>query len=238
MAGGLVTQTQATTVQVSTDEGQMLVHVRGADGDPPVLVLMPAPGVTEGLLEIADRLADEGFRALVPELYHRLGDGVTFGPDDGQAMRVAMAGVTDAMAVADIGAVLASLDPGADVGVIGFCMGGRFALRAMAAFPDRVVAGAALHPSRLLQDGDSSPHLDIARINGPLYVGFGRDDSIVPPQHWSAVDEQVTKHRKPVQIEVHPGAEHGYMLRGPRYLASAAEASWVGTLDALDALRD
>jgi carboxymethylenebutenolidase len=233
-----VTQTQAQTFEVTTDEGPMVVHARGTDGDPPVIVLMPAPGVTEGLLEVADRLAAEGFRALVPELYHRRGAGVTFGPDQGREMRAGMAGLTDAMAVADVGAVLAALDGDADVGVIGFCMGGRFALRVMAAYPDRIVAGAALHPSRLLQDGDNSPHLDLARINGPLYVGFGRDDSIVPPQHWAAVDEQVTKHGKAVHIEVHPGAEHGYMIRGPRYLESAAEASWVGTLDALDALRD
>jgi carboxymethylenebutenolidase len=237
MAGGHVTQTQATT-DVTTDEGPMVVHVRGDEGDPPVVVLMAAPGVTDGLLEVADRLASEGFWALVPELYHRVGAGVTFGPDEGQQMRATMAGLTDAMVVADVGALLATLAAGADVGVIGFCMGGRFVLRAMAAYPERIVAGAALHPSRLLQDGDNSPHLDLARINGPLYVGFGRDDSIVPPQHWAAVDEQVTKHGKAVQIEVHPGAEHGYMIRGPRYLASAAEASWAGTLDALDALRD
>lgn len=233
-----MTETQATTLQVTTDEGPMDVHARGAEGAPLVVVLMPAPGVTDGLLEVADRLAAEGFRALVPDLYHRQGAGITFGPDQDQAMRAAMAGLADEMVLADLGALLGSLDPGADVGVIGFCMGGRFAIRAMAAYPDRVVAGAALHPSRLLQDGDASPHLDLARINGPLYVGFGRDDRIVPPQHWAAVDEQVTKHRKAVQIEVHPGAEHGYMIRGPRYLESAAKASWVGTLDALDALRD
>lgn len=230
--------TQATTIQVTTGDGPMTVHARGAQSAPPVLVLMHAPGVTEGLLEIADRLADEGFRALVPDLYHRLGEGVTFGPDDDEAMRAAMAQLTDALVVADIGALLGALGDGVDVGAIGFCMGGRFVVRAMAAFPDRIVAGAALHPSRLLQDGDDSPHLDLARIAGPLYVGFGREDSIVPSEHWAAVDEQATRNGKAVQIEVHPGAEHGYMIRGPRYLASAAEASWAGTLDALDALRD
>jgi carboxymethylenebutenolidase len=226
------------TSEVQTADGPMVVHTRGGDGDPPVLVLMPAPGVTDGLLEVADRLAAEGFRAIVPELYHRAGAGITFGPDQGQQMQAAMAGLTDPMVVADVGALLDTLPADADVGVIGFCMGGRFVVRAMAAYPDRIVAGAALHPSRLLQDGDLSPHLDLARISGPLYIGFGRDDAIVPPEHWAAVDEQVSQHRKPVQIEVHPGAEHGYMIRGPRYLESAAEASWVGMLDALDALRD
>lgn len=231
-----MTETQVT-FEVTTDDGPMVVHARGAADAPVVIVLMPAPGVTDEVLALADRLAAEGYRALVPELYHRLGANVTFTADQDKELRAAMASLTDEMVVADVQAVLATLDT-ADVGVIGFCMGGRFAIRAMAAFPDRLVAGAALHPTRLLQDGDNSPHLDLARINGPLYIGFGRDDSVVPPQHWAAVDEQVTKHGKPVQIEVHPGAEHGYMIAGPRYLESAAAASWIGTLDALEALRD
>ena len=230
--------TQTTTFEVQTADGPMPVHTRGAEGDPPVVVLMAAPGVTDGLMTIADRLAAEWFRALVPELYHRLGAGVVFGPDEGPQMRAAMAQLTDALVVADVGALLEALDADTDVGAIGFCMGGRFVVRVMAAHPQRIVAGAALHPTRLLQDGDDSPHLDLTRIAGPLYVGFGRDDTLVPPEHWAAVDEQVARHGKSVQIEVHAGAEHGYMLPGPRYLESAAEASWGGALDALDALRD
>jgi carboxymethylenebutenolidase len=223
------------TFEVPTADGPMVVHARGAADAPPVIVLMPAPGVTEGLLDAADRLAAEGFRALVPELYHRMGADVTFAP--GPEMQAAMSRLGDDEVVADVGALLDVLDASADVGVIGFCMGGRFAVRAMGAYADRIVAGAALHPSRLLQDGDDSPHLDLARISGPLYVGFGREDEIVPPSHWAAVDEQVTRHRKPVRIEVHPGAEHAYMLPGPRYHADAAEASWAGALDALLALQ-
>ncbi len=62
------------TFKVQTADGPMIVHGLGAEvGEPPVIVLMPAPGVTEGLMEVAGRLAFEGFRALVPELYHRIG---------------------------------------------------------------------------------------------------------------------------------------------------------------------
>ena len=228
-----------TQTQVTTGDGPMTVQVRGEDADPPVLVLMPAAGVNAALLSVVDRLAGAGYRVLVPELYHRLGEGVTFDPAaQRDEMMAAVSSLTDDEAIADVGALLATLDPNIDVGAVGFCMGGRFVVRAMAAYPDRIVAGAALHPSQLLKDGDDSPHLELARINGPLYVGFGRDDAIVPPEHWSAVDAQATKHGKAVRVEVHPGAGHGYMIPGPHFLASASDASWAGTLAALDALND
>jgi carboxymethylenebutenolidase len=226
------------TQTVPTADGPMTVHAFGAPHAPVVLVLMPAPGVNTGLLGYAQRLADAGYRALVPDLYHRLGDGLTFHPPTQQAqMREAMGSLTDAMVVSDVAAVLDALPADQPVGAVGFCMGGRFVIRSMAAFPERVTAGSALHPSRLLQDGADSPHLDLAAIAGPLYVGFGEVDSIVPPEHWAAVREQLELHGKSAAIDVHPGAEHGYALPGPNFQEAAAAASWTGTLDALAGLR-
>jgi carboxymethylenebutenolidase len=234
-ADGPMTDTLQT---IATADGPMTVHVFGDDAAPAVLVLMPAPGVNRGLLQYAQRIADAGYQALVPDLYHRLGDGVTFHPPTEQAqMREAMGSLTDAMVVSDVGAVLDALPAQRPVGAVGFCMGGRFVVRTMAAYPERITAGSALHPARLLQDGDDSPHLDLAGIDGPLYVGFGEVDSIVPPEHWTAVREQVQRHGKTAAIDVHPGADHGYALPGPNYQEAAAEASWDGTLEALATLR-
>lgn len=223
------------TETIQTDDGPMLVHEFGDPQAPPVLVLMPAPGINAGLLAYAQALAGEGFHALVPDLYHRLGEELSFyPPTQQQEMMAAMGSLSDAMVVADVEAVLGTLDRPA--GVVGFCMGGRFAVRAMAAFPDRVGAGSALHPSRLLQEGDDSPHLDIAAIAGPLYVGFGETDAIVPPAHWDAVREQVDRHGKDATIEIHPDAQHGFGLPGPNYQEAAAAASWSGTLKAFEGL--
>jgi carboxymethylenebutenolidase len=227
-----------TAQTIATADGPMTVHAFGDAAAPAVLVLMPAPGVNHGLLGYAQRIADAGYHALVPELYHRLGDSVTFHPPTQQAeMREAMASLTDAMVVSDVGAVLDTLPADQPVGAVGFCMGGRFVVRSMTAFPQRITAGSALHPAWLLQEGEDSPHLGLAGIAGPLYVGFGEVDSIVPPEHWAAVREQLERHGKSATIDIHPGAEHGYALPGPNYQEAAASASWAGTLDALASLR-
>jgi carboxymethylenebutenolidase len=223
---------------IETADGPMALHAFGDAAAPAVLVLMPAPGINAGLLGFARNIADAGYFALVPDLYHRLGPELSFHPPTQQAeMMEALNALTDAMVVADVAAVLATLPPDQPVGAVGFCMGGRFVIRAMAAFPDRVTAGSALHPARLLQDAADSPHLDLAAIAGPLYVGFGEADAIVPPEHWAAVRRQLEQHGKDATIDVHPGAAHGYGLPGPNYQEAAAAASWTGTLEALASLR-
>ena len=70
--------------------------------------------------------------------------------------------LSDEMAVADAGALMARLAEEetlrSDVaGSIGYCMGGRHVLRVAAAYPGLFRANASLHPTRLVVDGSESP---------------------------------------------------------------------------------
>jgi len=224
------------TLSVATPDGAMTTHLIGDEADPPVIVLMAAPGVTEGLLGVAREIAGHGYLAVVPDLYHHFGEGIVFEGSDPK-MRETMAKLSDAMVVEDVGAVLEALGD-RPAGVVGFCMGGRFVVRAMAAFPDRLIAVSALHPTRLRQDVDDSPHLGIERITGRLYVGFGEVDGVVPPDQWEAVREVARRSPGEIRIDVHPGADHGFALPGPRFHPEAAAASWAATYELWgDALR-
>lgn len=224
------------TMSVATPDGAMTTHLIGDEADPPVIVLMAAPGVTDGLLGVAREIAGNGYLAVVPDLYHHFGEGVVFDGSDPK-MRETMAKLSDAMVVEDVGAVLEALGD-RPAGVVGFCMGGRFVVRAMAAYPDRLIAGSALHPTRLRQDVDDSPHLGIERITGRLYVGFGEIDGVVPPDQWEAVREVARRSPGEIRIDVHPGADHGFALPGPRFHPEAAAASWAATYELWgDALR-
>src|SRR5258708_35370463 len=66
------------------------------------------------------------------------------------------------------------------VGALGYCMGGRLALTAIGAFPERIQAAASLFGGKLITDHADSPHLKADRIPGELYFGFAEDDDYVP----------------------------------------------------------
>ncbi|UGS39183.1 dienelactone hydrolase family protein [Capillimicrobium parvum] len=227
-------------VRIGTPDGPMEAYVAHPDDGAPfaaVVVYMAAPGLTDGLRGIVRRLADEGYLAVAPDLYHRFGDGITFGPDDRDAMMQMLSRLGDDMVLRDTEGVLTFLDgdaraADAPLGCIGFCMGGRFVVRAVSAFPERFAAGAALHPTALLQeDSPDSPHIGLARATAELYFGFGGADAMVPPAHQDAVREQVEAHGLAATIDVHDGAEHGFMLPGARYQEAAAARSWERTLE-------
>jgi carboxymethylenebutenolidase len=116
-------------VVVATEHGEMPVHVAVPDGPGPwpgVLVVHDVTGMSEDLRHQADWLAREGFLAAAPDLFHR-----------GGRLRCLRTAVKDLAArrgrtFDDVGAARSWLTahPGCTgrVGVVGFCLGGGYAL--------------------------------------------------------------------------------------------------------------
>src|SRR6267142_2488160 len=131
---------------IETPSGRMETFVTHPEQDgpfPPVVIYMDIWGVREELFEIARRVATVGYYCMVPDFYYRQGMvRSTFVNDKGerislsrlskedQAKVLAPASkLSDAMVVADSGAILAFLRDGGEpvkpgaVGSIGYCMG-------------------------------------------------------------------------------------------------------------------
>jgi carboxymethylenebutenolidase len=236
-----------TTVEVPTPRGTMPVHVHAPEGDkaaPVVILYMDAPGIRPALHEHAERLANAGYTAVLPDLFYpidptdrpnlerlKAGD-----PDEFGRMRQVVARLRDDDVIEDTRLLLASLPdrPAGRWGCVGFCMGGRFGMRAAETFGDEVGAASLLHPSRLVTDEPDSPHLAVERIEGALYFGFGGADHVTPPESIPPLRERLQEHGVEHRIEVLPGAEHGYTMPGmPAYNREAAERAWAGTLELL-----
>ena len=60
--------------------------------------------------------------------------------------------------------------------IVGYCMGGRNALVAMEAFPDRIKALGSFHAGRVVTEDADSPHLGVASITGEVYFGHADND--------------------------------------------------------------
>jgi len=236
--------------RITTGDGAMATFVAHPDDGgpfPAVIVYMDALGVRDEMRGVARRIADAGYFAAVPDLYHPFGEGITFDahalgdPDSGEMQRMfALIGQLDDDAIMDdTRALLDHLDgdplvSGGPKACVGFCLGGRLVIRAMTTFPDVFAAGAALHPSFIVTDDPDSAHLRIGEMRGELYVGLGGADGFQPPQAFEPARAELDRHGIRYVAEVHEGADHGFMIPGaPQHHDEACERSWERTFDLL-----
>lgn len=240
-----VTEFDTTIVTPDGSMSAFVAHPDGGEPAPVVVVYQDAIGFRDVHCDVARRLASNGYFAIVPDLYYRWGERISFDPLKMRSdldMRAQVADIStrqsDDDVLSDTGALLAYVasEPAAGwgpKGCIGFCMGGRHVVRSMAAFPDEFLAGSSLHPSFLVTDQPDSPHFGVGSIAGELYIGYGADDTShltedVQPVMSEALDRHGVRHSH----DVYAGAGHGYMLPGNvGYEATAAEASWQRTLE-------
>lgn len=235
-------------VKIQTPDGAMTTFVAHPDDGGPfpvVVVYMDALGLREELRGIGRHIAEQGYYAVVPDLYYRFGDNITFDaaklgdPESGEMQRMfgTMQQLSDDMVTADTRAILDHLESDSlasegAAGSVGFCLGGRLVVRAMTRFPDRFAAGSALHPSFIVAEGPDSPHTEIPQMRGELYVGLGGADSFQPPEAFEPARVELEQNGVAYVADVHEGAEHGFMIPGaPAFQEAAAKKSWARTFD-------
>jgi carboxymethylenebutenolidase len=202
-----------------------------------MVMFMDVFGIRPELFDLARAYAQEGFAVYLPNLFYRAGD-VSFptpsGPDDrtdSQALRL-NGETTLEMTASDLPAIFAhaaaTLPAGLCFAAIGYCMGGRHAIKALSAWPDTVRAAATIHGGRLVTSDANSPHLLIAGLRSSAYFAFAADDLACPQTHQSLITEAVAQAPVPHRIE-HFAARHGWSFP-QRYCHDPAAASRVFTV--------
>ena len=241
---------QERFVEVPTKDGRMetfVTHPEQGGPFPPVVFYMDVWGVREELYDLARRVATVGYYVMVPDFYYRQGKvRSTYINDKGerislnrlskeeQAKVLAPARqLTDAMVVADSGAILEFLRNGDEpvnagtVGSIGYCMGGRHVMAVAVAYPYDFKASASLHGTSLISDAPDSPHLHVARLRGELYCGFAEFDHYAPLPMVQQLADLLEPCRVRYTSAIHKGAEHGYALPDRDiFHKQAAERDW------------
>lgn len=198
----------------------------------------PAPGIimlpevfntNAHIRSVADGYAEAGFVVIAPDVYWRQEPGQYLSYTDAgrakaQSLRAAMD--TDQFA-RDLGDVAAELKDRADctgkIGVMGFCLGGKFTYLACTRLP--VDAGVSYYGVQI------DEHLDEADdLKCPILMHFASDDPHVTPQTVDAIRARMGDWDN-VDIHVHPGTEHGFNRFGyPSHNEAAAATAREQTL--------
>jgi carboxymethylenebutenolidase len=234
-----------TKLSVKTNDGVADCQLHTPEGPGPfpgVIYLSDAFGISPGAVQMAERLASNGYAVLVPNLFYRAGHFAPFDPasvwsDNSERARLmSIMGPANQGAIADLPAYIDALaqQPGvraARVGLVGYCMGGRLGLLAAEAYPDRVAAVACIHGGNLVTDAPESPHLHVGKVSGRLYFGVADEDRSCTPEHQAKLEAALKAAGVRYQLEFYPGAKHGFAVPGmPVFDATAAERHWGAVL--------
>ena len=233
---------ETTTVQVPTADGVADAYFVKPDGDgpfPAVLMFMDAFGLRPRLAEMAERIAQRGYAVLVPNLFYRSAQGQLVTPEEltdpekrGAAfgrLGPMMQELTPARIAADSGSYLdflaaqPSVAPGPVVAT-GYCMGGRQALRAIEAHPDRIKALASFHAGGIVSDDPDSAHLAVGAVTGELYFAHADHDRSMTPEQIKALEAALDEAGVDYTSEVYEGAPHGFTMSDTSMYNAGAEA--------------
>jgi carboxymethylenebutenolidase len=244
-----MTAVYGTSVDITTQDGTAdayLVHPDDGSRHPAVLLYMDAFGLRPHLEKMADRLAEAGYTVLVPNVFYRHGRSPVVElpefidpgarPEIFQQLGPLIRSLTPDLAMRDADAYLrwlAACPPATDgpVGVVGYCMGARLALRTAGTYPERVAALAGFHGGGLATEDPDSPHLVADHISAEAYFGHADQDPSLPPEQIDRLDKALAAAGIRYQAEVYPGAHHGYTQADTAsYNAEAAERHWTALL--------
>ena len=232
----------ANWLTLTTADGPMrLYRVRPRSGQavtPPaaVIVLQEAFGVNDHIQDVARRLAEEGYLAVAPDLFHRSGRQTVDYADRETAMRL-IAELGPEPIVADISAVLTHLAgddqiPSDRTAIVGFCFGGRAAFTAATSLP--VAATVVFYGPGIA----SGPHavLDRAgKVSGPVLMFVGDADPTIPAADLAAINSTAQQAGIDLRVVVFAGAGHAFHCdaRPNVYVADAARRAWLDTTEFL-----
>lgn len=234
----------------STQPGGSMITLQGLDaylarperGSRGAMLLLPsAYGLNASLRRCADDIAAAGVTALVWDPFH--GRDVT-GLPISEIMPL-LGGMTDDEAIAEQRLLLDHLAGTLGVeriGVIGWCYGGRLAL-VLAGNEPRLAACVAYHPSIRAQRAPHQTHdpLALAReIAAPVqWVHPGADQVVTPELFAQLRDTLESRSTAATDIQIYPGAEHGFMERlTSEANLTATRLAWPQTLAFIRACMD
>lgn len=211
--------------------------LRREERSPAVIVLHDVRGLSDHYRDVTDRFAAEGFFALAPDLYTREG---TPNLETMDAVFAWMRGLSDERVLADIDAAVRSLQIRPEVrprsiGIVGFCMGGQYALMAACRVPVLAACVSFYGMLRYAEKSERKPAspLDLAPALVCPYLGlFGEEDALIPRADVKELETTLRRNGKKFRTKTYAGAGHAFFndRRPDAYRPDASKDAWTRTL--------
>lgn len=206
--------------------GYLVEAARPRPGAPAIVLIHEWWGLNKHIRDTADVLAARGYTVLAVDLYH--GAVAT----DGGHARQLMQRLDRQLSIARLKAAIFMLRSGnaqRPVGVMGWCLGGGYAVQL--AMAERNLQACVVFYGQLPQEV-----AEVRRIQAPVLGIFAQHDRSITPamvETFAAAAE-----RSNVRLSLHMfDADHAFANpSGPRFNAAAAQQAWEVTYAFLDAM--
>ena len=188
-----------------------------------IIVIQEVFGVNPGIRQKCDRLAEQGYLAIAPDLFWRIAPGVELNPDVPEELQkgLDLFGQFDQDAgIRDIEATIRKardlLGGAGKVGAVGYCLGGRLAfMTACRTDIDAAVGYYGVGIDGLLGEKHAIAH--------PVMLHIAGDDGFVDKATQQKMHEGLDDHPK-VTLHDYPGEDHGFATEmGDRRSPKAAD---------------
>ena len=195
---------------------------------PGVLVLHAWWGLTDVFKRVCDRLAEAGFVALAPDLYH---GKTTASVEEAQALGAVLDQDVERWR-GDIAGAMQFLrqhkatHPAGGRGklaFVGFSLGDAYALDMSVRMSDQIAAVVVFY--------GSYPGLDYRRASASYLFHFAEDDPFEPAESVAQMEQELQAAGRPVTVYTYPGTKHWFFEDNrPEYDAEAARLAWERTI--------
>jgi carboxymethylenebutenolidase len=195
---------------------------------PGVVVLHAWWGLTEPFRQVCDRLAEAGFVAIAPDLYH---GKTTASVEEAQALVEALdrdverwrADIAEAVQVLRQHDATRLANGRGKLALVGFSLGGAYALDMSVTLAEEIAAVVTFYATYTGPD---------YRIASAAYLcHFAEDDPFEPAESVAQMEQALQAAGRPVTVYTYPGTTHWFFEENrPEYGAQAARLAWERTI--------
>jgi carboxymethylenebutenolidase len=199
----------------------------GGHQHPAVIVVQEWWGLDDHIKDVTRRLAAEHYFAIAPDLYSRQGHRVAKDPNVAGEL---MGGLKQSDGLDDLLSTVGWLTTQAPVraesiGIIGFCMGGSYAM-AMPCVSRDIKAAAPFY-------GEIPSDEELQRVNCPVFYAYGENDGWIQRKDVDRLAGALKRFNKPGEVKIYAGCSHGFFndTRADVYSAKDAQDAWQRSLN-------